>query len=116
MFNRSARVALFLLVAVPAAVAVVSLGLVVVWGGGEEVLAAELTNHVDRQQLTRLPGGAFIGVPALEGTVRIRCRSGATAEWGYASPGVPLLLNLSERRLCSGHVRDHPLRTLLSAP
>ncbi len=104
-FSRAARVALTLLVAVPLAVFIVSQGFVVVSSSGDDVVAAELTkNYVQRQHLTRLPGGAFVGVPRLEGTVCLHCRDGTTRVWGYVTPGIPIWIDLSDRDLCRNQV------------
>jgi hypothetical protein len=60
-------------------------GLIVVHDETGAVTSAVLTNGRSEQPLLRLPGGPFVGVPSLEGTVEVRCPSGARARWGYVT-------------------------------
>ena len=61
-------------------------GSVVVHDDSGAVASAVLTNGREEQPLLRLPGGLFVAVPGLEGTIELRCRNGARARWGYATP------------------------------
>lgn len=70
-------------------------GTVVVWGG-PDVVSAELTNNVKDKALTRIPGGVIVGLPELEGTIRMRCKNGMVVQGGYVTRSLHSWLNLSD--------------------
>jgi hypothetical protein len=51
------------------------------------VVRAVITNSGGSEQpLRHLWGGHFYAVPAMEGTIEIRCRNGLRKQWGYVTP------------------------------
>ena len=61
------------------------LGTVIVRDKGGDVVAAHVVAHGRSQALWRLPGGLFVAIPQMEGTVEIRCRDGSTQQQGYVT-------------------------------
>jgi hypothetical protein len=47
---------------------------------------AELRGSVEHRRLTRI-GWLYFGIPSFDGSVWIRCESGATGEHGYVTSG-----------------------------
>lgn len=58
-------------------------GSVVVHDETGDVARAVVTNDREVQSLYRLPGGYFFAIPAMEGTVEVRCRNGSRTRSGY---------------------------------
>jgi len=60
-------------------------GSIVVRDRTGEVTRAIVTNDRDSQRLLRLPGGAFVGIPLMEGVLEISCRDGSRHRQGYVT-------------------------------
>jgi hypothetical protein len=63
-------------------------GSVAVLDARGRVARVEITNHRSSISLIRLPGGLFVGLPALEGVVRVRCRGGRMFQTLYVTRSV----------------------------
>ena len=50
-----------------------------------QVTRAAFVDDEAEQVLWDLPGGLFVGVPGLEGSVEIVCRDGSRHRWGYVT-------------------------------
>jgi hypothetical protein len=50
-----------------------------------DVVSAVITNDRHEQPLRRVWDGYFYGIPSLEGTIEVRCRSGSRNRWGYVT-------------------------------
>lgn len=46
---------------------------------------ARLTNSRQKQPLTALPFGYFVGIPEIEGGIEVRCSDGSMARGGYVT-------------------------------
>ena len=60
-------------------------GSVVVVDKTGEVASAVATTGSYEQPLWHLPGGFFVGIPRLEGTIEVRCRDGTSRQMGYVT-------------------------------
>lgn len=50
-----------------------------------QVTRAAFVNEQEEQLLWDLPGGLFVGIPGLEGSVEIVCSDGRRHRWGYVT-------------------------------
>jgi hypothetical protein len=67
------------------ALAIALAGSVVVRDRTGEVARAIVTNDRETQPLLRLPGGLFVAIPLMEGTIEIECRDGSRHRNGYVT-------------------------------
>lgn len=81
---------------------VVALGTLAVTGGvvifdpHREVASAQLVDGWGRKQPLLSLAFLRLGIPRLEGAVRITCRSGRVVEGGYVTPGAPTWQTVGE--------------------
>jgi hypothetical protein len=64
------------------------------------VVTAELVNGGHARAMHRAPFGLFYGEPRGDAHVRLTCAGGRTAEFGYATPGMPIYKRLYARDVC----------------
>ena len=50
-----------------------------------QVASAVVTDGLRTQPLWRLPGGLFVAIPRIEGTIEVRCRDGTSHQQGYVT-------------------------------
>ena len=60
-------------------------GTVLIHDPDREVVWVELTNDSQVSRLSNLPGGLFVGLVTLEGTIQVRCQNGRTYRFGYVT-------------------------------
>jgi hypothetical protein len=86
---------------VASALALMFTGSVVLLDPHREVASAQVVDGWGQRQELAPVGIAFVGVPRLEGTVEIRCRSGKVIRSGYVTPGAPMWQQMGQEGECS---------------
>ncbi|MEO1167377.1 MAG: hypothetical protein AAFW97_01570 [Pseudomonadota bacterium] len=75
-------------------------GVVIVHDETDTASAAVVTNDLVEQELTRFPGGYFIGIPDVEGSVEVRCIDNSVVRGGYVTPHLHTRVTVTGNGTC----------------
>ncbi|WP_427963727.1 hypothetical protein [Altererythrobacter sp.] len=76
-------------------------GLVIVHDETGMASNARLTNAEEKQALSVLPLGYFVGIPSLEGGIEVLCSDGSRARGGYVTPHARTVVTVKGHGTCS---------------
>lgn len=75
-------------------------GTIIVADPGNSASEAWIYNSVERRSLARF-AGRFVGIPSLEGGLKVQCRNGRQIELGYVTGAFHVRERLEGRLACS---------------